>query len=50
MNVHLSLSHIYIKFYGQIYLILAVTKKINFGAFELLMFIRNFVFLTARVR
>jgi hypothetical protein len=36
MNVHLSLPYIYI---------LAVTKKTNFGAFKLLLFVRNFVFL-----
>jgi hypothetical protein len=27
MNVHLSLSHLYTKFYGQIHLTLAVTKR-----------------------
>jgi hypothetical protein len=51
MNVHLSLPYIYTKFYGQIHLTLAVTKKTNFGAFELLLFVRNFVFfVTGRVR
>jgi hypothetical protein len=51
MNVHLSLPHLYTKFYDQIHLTLAVTKKTNFGAFELLPFIRNFVFfVTAKVR
>jgi hypothetical protein len=51
MNIHLSLPHLYIKFHGQIHFTLAVTKKTNFGAFELLLFVRNFVFfVTARVR
>jgi hypothetical protein len=45
MNVHLNLSHLYTKFHGQIHLTLAVTKKTNFDAFELLLFVRNFVFL-----
>jgi hypothetical protein len=44
MNVYLSLPHLYTKFYGQIHLSLAVTKKTKFGAFELLLFVRNFVF------
>jgi hypothetical protein len=54
MNVHLSLPHIYIyiytKFHGQIHLTLAVTKKPNFGVFEILLFVRILSFLTARVR
>jgi hypothetical protein len=51
MNVHLILPHLYTKFHCQIHLTLAVTKKTNFGAFELLLFIRNFVFfVTSRVR
>jgi hypothetical protein len=45
MNVDLSLPRLYTKFHGQIHLTLAVTKKTNFGAFELLLFVRNFVFL-----
>jgi hypothetical protein len=50
MNIHLSLPHIYTEFYGQILLTLAVTKKTNFGAFELLQFVKNCFFVTARVR
>ena len=51
MNVHLSLPHLYTKFHGRILLTLAVTKKTNFGAFELLLSVRIFVFfVTARVR
>jgi hypothetical protein len=30
MNVHLSLPHLYTKFYGQLHLTLAVTKKTKF--------------------
>jgi hypothetical protein len=44
MNVHLSLTYLYTKFHGKIHLTLAVTKKTNFGAFEILLFVRNFVF------
>jgi hypothetical protein len=44
MNVHLSLTYIYTKFYGQIHLTLAVTKKTNFGAFKLLLFVKKIVF------
>jgi hypothetical protein len=51
INVHLSLNYLYTNFHGKIYLTLAVTKKTNFGAFEILLFVRNFVFfVTARVR
>jgi hypothetical protein len=51
MNVHLSLTYLYSKFHGQIHLTLAVTKKTHFSAFELLLFVKIFVFfVTARVR
>ena len=52
MNIHLRLPQLYTKFYGKIHLTLAVTKKkTNFGAFELLLFVRNFVFfVTARLK
>jgi hypothetical protein len=43
MNVHLSLTYLYTKFHVKIHLTLTVTKKTNFGAFELLLFVRNFV-------
>jgi hypothetical protein len=45
MNVHLNLSYLYTKFHDQIHLTLTVTKKEKFGVFELLLFVRNFVFL-----
>jgi hypothetical protein len=38
INVHLSLTYLYTKFYDQIHLTLTVTKNTNFGAFELLLF------------
>jgi hypothetical protein len=50
MNVHLSLSHLYTKFHGQIHLTLSVTKKTNFGVFKILLFVRKFVFLTDRIK
>jgi hypothetical protein len=51
MNIHLSLTYLYTKFHGQIHLTLTVTKKTNFGVFELLLFVRNFIFfVAARVR
>ena len=44
MNVFLSLSHLYIKFHGQIHLTLEVKKRQIWGAFEPLLFVRKFVF------
>jgi hypothetical protein len=50
MNIHFNLPLLYTKFRDQIHLALAVTKKTNFDVFELLLVVRNFVFLTVRVR
>jgi hypothetical protein len=49
MNIHLSLTYLYTKFYDQIHLTLTVTKKTNFGAFELLLFVGNFIFFVAAI-
>ena len=51
MNVVLSLPHLYTKFYGQIQLILKVTKKTNFLTTIMVQMHLKFVFfVTSRVR
>ena len=51
MNVVISLPHLYTKFYGQIHLIVKVTKKTNFLTTIMVKMHLKFVFfVTSRVR